>query len=179
MYSTRFILFITLVFAFTCFVYAESTTTTTRRRKGSNRYSKKSSYNNYRKSITTTKKSTSTKKAPVTKAAAQSSSSSSGSYSGDGTYYQPGLGSCGWTNSDSDMIVAVNHIQMANGANSNHNPNCGRTIKVKGPKGSVTVKVVDTCPGCGSGALDLSPAAFEKIADLSAGRVPISWSYAN
>ncbi|KAG1084906.1 hypothetical protein G6F42_021601 [Rhizopus arrhizus] len=76
------------------------------------------------------------------------------------------------------MIVALNHGQMANGANSNKNPNCGRRITATGPKGSVTVKVVDTCPGCANGDLDLSPAAFAKIADMDAGRVPVTWSWA-
>ncbi|KAI8084067.1 RlpA-like double-psi beta-barrel-protein domain-containing protein-containing protein [Gilbertella persicaria] len=107
----------------------------------------------------------------------KSTSSSSGSYSGDATYYTPGLGSCGGENSDSDMIAALNHVQMSNGANSNNNPNCGRSISIKGPNGSVTVKIVDTCPGCASGDIDMSPAAFAKIADLADGRVPISWSW--
>jgi expansin (peptidoglycan-binding protein) len=106
-----------------------------------------------------------------------SSSSSSGSYSGDGTFYAPGLGSCGWDNSASEMIVALNHGQMANGANPNKNPMCGKSISVTGPKGSVTVKVVDTCPGCSTGDLDLSPAAFNKIADPAKGRVKINWSF--
>ncbi|KAI8368722.1 RlpA-like double-psi beta-barrel-protein domain-containing protein-containing protein [Blakeslea trispora] len=106
-----------------------------------------------------------------------SKAATSGSFTGDGTYYAPGLGSCGWTNSENDMIAALNHGQMANGANSNNNPNCGRSVSIKGPKGSVNVKIVDTCPGCASGDIDLSPAAFAKIADLSAGRVKISWSW--
>ncbi|GAN02161.1 riboflavin aldehydeforming enzyme [Mucor ambiguus] len=114
---------------------------------------------------------------PTTKKS-KSSSSSSGDYSGDATYYNTGLGSCGWESAESEMIVALNHGQMENGANSNKNPNCGRHITATGPKGSVTVKVVDTCPGCANGDLDLSPAAFAKIADMDAGRVPVSWSWA-
>ncbi|KAI9262087.1 RlpA-like double-psi beta-barrel-protein domain-containing protein-containing protein, partial [Sporodiniella umbellata] len=90
----------------------------------------------------------------------------------------PGLGSCGWDNSSSDMIVALNHEQMGNGENSNKNPKCGKYINVKGPNGSVRVKVVDTCPGCSSGDLDLSPSAFAKIAKLDQGRVSVSWSWA-
>ncbi|KAI8640655.1 RlpA-like double-psi beta-barrel-protein domain-containing protein-containing protein [Parasitella parasitica] len=109
----------------------------------------------------------------------KSKSSSSGDYSGDATYYNTGLGSCGWTSKESELIVALNIGQMDNGANSNNNPNCGRSITATGPKGSVTVKVVDTCPGCANGDLDLSPAAFERIADLTAGRVPISWSWSS
>ena len=53
--------------------------------------------------------------------------------------------------------------------------NCGAYIQVTGPKGTVTVEVVDRCPECQPGDVDLSPQAFAKIADLSAGRVPISW----
>ncbi len=116
--------------------------------------------------------------APIKNEAGSSQLVTRSSYSGDGTFYAPGLGSCGWTNDSSDMIAALNHIQMANGDNSNKNPNCGKSIKVKGPKGSVTVKIVDTCPGCASGDVDMSPAAFQKIASLSQGRVSITWSWA-
>jgi rare lipoprotein A (peptidoglycan hydrolase) len=107
----------------------------------------------------------------------ESSSSGSGSHAGDATYYGVGLGSCGKTNKDSDMIVALNHGQMGNGANPNHNGLCGKTITAHGPKGSVTVTIVDTCPGCANGDLDLSPAAFNKIADMEKGRVPITWDF--
>ncbi|KAI8979606.1 RlpA-like double-psi beta-barrel-protein domain-containing protein-containing protein, partial [Mycotypha africana] len=90
----------------------------------------------------------------------------------------PGLGSCGWTNSDTDLIAALNAPQMANGDNPNNNPNCGKYANVKGPKGTVKVKIVDTCPPCVKGDLDLSPAAFGKIADFADGRVAISWDWA-
>lgn len=130
---------------------------------------------------TATTSTKSSKKTPTTtpeiKKLKASGSSSSGSYSGDGTFYAPGLGSCGWDNSASDLIVALNHGQMANGANSNKNPNCGKSITVHGPKGSVTVKIVDTCPGCANGDVDLSPAAFNKIANAAQGRVPVTWSW--
>ncbi|KAI9304357.1 RlpA-like double-psi beta-barrel-protein domain-containing protein-containing protein [Cunninghamella echinulata] len=98
--------------------------------------------------------------------------------SGSATYYNVDVGvtSCGGTYKDTDMIVALNSKQMGNAANPNKNPNCGKKLKVKGPKGSVTVTIVDTCPGCSYGDLDLSPKAFSKIANLDAGRVSITWS---
>ncbi|KAI8887564.1 hypothetical protein K501DRAFT_268656 [Backusella circina FSU 941] len=99
-------------------------------------------------------------------------------YSGDGTYYNTGLGSCGITSKDTDLIAALNAPQMSNGANPNNNPICGKKAKVKGPNGTVTVTIVDTCPPCKSGDLDLSPAAFGKIADFVDGRVNIEWSWA-
>ncbi|KAI7871271.1 RlpA-like double-psi beta-barrel-protein domain-containing protein-containing protein [Spinellus fusiger] len=99
-------------------------------------------------------------------------------FSGDGTFYTVGLGSCGTDDSDSELVAALNAPQMSNGANPNSNPNCGRRAVVTGPKGTVTVKVVDTCPPCKAGDLDLSPAAFGKIADFNAGRVHITWNWA-
>lgn len=45
--------------------------------------------------------------------------------------YNVGLGSCGSTNSDSELVAAMNHGQMANGGNSNHNPSCGRRVSIK------------------------------------------------
>ncbi|KAI8384684.1 RlpA-like double-psi beta-barrel-protein domain-containing protein-containing protein [Radiomyces spectabilis] len=98
-------------------------------------------------------------------------------YTGEGTFYFTGLGSCGEVNEDSDFIAALNAPQMANGANPNHNPICGRKARVTGPKGSVVVKIVDTCPPCQHGDLDLSPGAFEKIADFDDGRVKIDWHW--
>ncbi|KAI9316449.1 RlpA-like double-psi beta-barrel-protein domain-containing protein-containing protein, partial [Dichotomocladium elegans] len=88
-----------------------------------------------------------------------------------------GVGSCGKDNSDSELVAALNAPQMGSSGNPNNNSNCGRKARVKGPKGSVTVTIVDTCPPCKKGDLDLSPAAFAKIADFAKGRVAISWQW--
>jgi expansin (peptidoglycan-binding protein) len=52
---------------------------------------------------------------------------------------------------------------------------CGACLAVTGPMATITVRVVDQCPGCAHGDLDLSETAFGMIAPLSAGRVPITW----
>jgi expansin len=54
---------------------------------------------------------------------------------------------------------------------------CGGYLEVHGPDGSVRVEVVDQCPGCGTGHIDLSEAAFSAIAPLSAGLVNVSYQY--
>jgi expansin (peptidoglycan-binding protein) len=54
---------------------------------------------------------------------------------------------------------------------------CGACARVEGPNGNVTVRIVDLCPECASGDLDLSPEAFEQIAPIERGRVPISWTF--
>ena len=90
---------------------------------------------------------------------------------GQATYYDAtGSGSCSFDPSPGDLdVAAMNHVEYANSAV------CGECVHVVGPKGDVTVRIVDLCPGCAKGALDLSQQAFAKIADPSAGRVPITW----
>jgi expansin (peptidoglycan-binding protein) len=93
-----------------------------------------------------------------------------GSMSGKATFYSVGLGSCGSTNSDSQMVAALSESLMSG------KKYCGKSITLTGGSGSVTVKVVDSCPGCGAGDIDLSPAAFQKLGALSKGVIPITWS---
>ena len=52
---------------------------------------------------------------------------------------------------------------------------CGSYLQVTGPDGSVTAEVVDQCPQCQAGHIDLSEQAFARIAPLSAGLVPVSY----
>lgn len=138
--------------------------------------SKKKKTNNKAKKSSKKKKSSSKKKKSSSKKK-KGSSGGGTTFKGDGTYYNAGMGSCGKTNTDHDMIAALNAPQMGYAPNPNNNPMCGKYAKVKGPKGTVRVKIVDTCPPCKKGSLDLSPAAFMKIADLAAGRVPITWTW--
>ncbi|KAJ2402721.1 hypothetical protein GGI23_000505 [Coemansia sp. RSA 2559] len=108
-----------------------------------------------------------------------SSGGDSQTFTGDGTYYSPGLGACGITNTDSDLIAAINAEQYGSSSSGNSNSAsvCGKCAQVKGPNGQVKVKVTDKCPSCKSGDLDLSPAAFDKIGSEAAGRISISWSF--
>ncbi|KAJ1672599.1 hypothetical protein EV182_006867, partial [Spiromyces aspiralis] len=90
--------------------------------------------------------------------------------SGDGAYYEVGLGSCGQTNSNDELVdAAPPGFMESNGA-------CGKKVTVSSNGKSVPVTIVDTCPSCAEGSLDLSPAAFKKLDDLNNGRIPISWS---
>ncbi|KAI7868474.1 RlpA-like double-psi beta-barrel-protein domain-containing protein-containing protein [Spinellus fusiger] len=102
-------------------------------------------------------------------------------FSGDGTYYDVGPGSCGSFNGNDELVAALNHIQMGYSANPNNNPNCGRTALVTGPNGEkARITIVDTCPGCGYGSLDLSPVAYRALGGtIEAGRVHITWRWAD
>lgn len=103
-----------------------------------------------------------------------------GSHGGDGTYYnQEGQKtSCGTTFHASELTVALNAPDMANGANPNDNPKCGQKILACGDKGSATLTITNTCPECASGSLDMSPTAFQAVVgDLSIGRSKVTWTY--
>ncbi|KAI9627353.1 hypothetical protein H4Q26_017451 [Puccinia striiformis f. sp. tritici PST-130] len=92
-------------------------------------------------------------------------------FTGHATYFAPGTGACGATNSGSDYIVAMNQAQYAGGSL------CQKTVSIKNEASgkSVQAKVVDKCPGCAFGSLDLSPTVFSALGDMSAGVLPISW----
>jgi hypothetical protein len=42
---------------------------------------------------------------------------------------------------------------------------------------SIQVKIVDRCEGCAFGDIDLTPAAFAALADMSLGRTSVSWQF--
>ncbi|KAF8418493.1 RlpA-like double-psi beta-barrel-protein domain-containing protein-containing protein [Tirmania nivea] len=126
------------------------------------------------KVVTTTQEST---PAPSPK----SQSSSKESWEGDATYYDPGVGSCGNTNGPGDMIAAISYLVMdpLNPGNPNNNPICGKQIRCTrdGLKETI-ITVVDRCPVCKAGDLDLSPAAYAALGGtIAEGRFKIQCSW--
>jgi expansin (peptidoglycan-binding protein) len=96
------------------------------------------------------------------------------SYSGEATYYEVDNGSCGGDYDDSDMVVALSEDWMGSGSDSSY---CGKKLKVNSSKGSVTVKVVDTCASCDKTHIDLSSAAFKKLGKLDDGVLKVTWAF--
>lgn len=93
-----------------------------------------------------------------------------GPFTGEATYYDAdGTGNCSFTADPTRMVAALNGTDYAGAAW------CGACVAVTGPRGQVTVRIVDQCPGCAKGDLDLSREAFAQIADPAAGRVDITW----
>ncbi|KAK6538975.1 hypothetical protein TWF694_010524 [Orbilia ellipsospora] len=117
---------------------------------------------------------------------AQSTSPATGGgqmYSGQGTYYDCGLGSCGNTNTNADYVVALSHLLMTpmDGGNPNTNPYCGKQVRVfsaMAPEG-VVFTVQDKCPGC-AGMYDLDICQTPFLAHLGTeaeGRIDITWQW--
>ncbi|MFI2649794.1 expansin EXLX1 family cellulose-binding protein [Micromonospora fulviviridis] len=67
------------------------------------------------------------------------------------------------------LYVALGPAEYAAGAS------CGGHLDVTGPKGTVRVLVMDQCPECEAGHLDLSAEAFARIADPVQGVVKVSY----
>ncbi|WP_328344946.1 expansin EXLX1 family cellulose-binding protein [Streptomyces violaceus] len=95
-------------------------------------------------------------------------------HKGVATHYDAadGDGACLYGPSPDLMVAAMNHTDYETSRA------CGAYILVRAANGaSVTVRVTNECPlPCAPGQLDLSKEAFAKLAGLSAGRIPITWS---
>ncbi|KAI5858011.1 riboflavine-aldehyde-forming enzyme, partial [Tricharina praecox] len=89
--------------------------------------------------------------------------------SGEATFYEPGLGACGRVNGPNDMIAAV-AIGRGKGE-------CGNRIRVSCGGKQIEVEIVDLCASCAPNDVDLSPIAFNQLADPDQGRVAITWEY--
>lgn len=91
---------------------------------------------------------------------------------GTATYYDlTSRGSCSFApDAAADRMIAA-----VSGADYAHAGSCGTCLAVAGPRGEVVVRVVDLCPGCRRGDLDLGRDAFAQIAPLSAGRTKVTW----
>ena len=96
-----------------------------------------------------------------------------GQTSGEATHYElaaGGMGNCSYPSpAAGQLYVALSPPEYGGSAA------CGSYLQVNGPDGSVTVEVVDQCPECQAGHIDLSEQAFARIAPLSAGLVPVSY----
>jgi len=99
-----------------------------------------------------------------------------GRTSGKATYFTPNVGNCGKKNKSTDLIVALSTAMYAKGKH------CGHFIVVtnKKTKKTVRLKIVDSCPGCGNGDLDISPTAFDVLSNnhRNLGVLDTTWTFA-
>ncbi|KAL3666386.1 hypothetical protein V7S43_008637 [Phytophthora oleae] len=105
-------------------------------------------------------------------------------FHGDGTTYELGQvngGNCNfmsWNAVAPTNYAALNNVQWDAGAN------CGRCAQVsctdsrcRDRTASAVVQIVDRCPECAYGALDLSPSVFSTITGSDPSRLAIQWQF--
>ena len=91
--------------------------------------------------------------------------------SGQATFYAAdGGGSCSFDPSPTNLMVGA-----MNRTDYHASLLCGAYVQITGPKATIVVRIVDQCPECPAGNIDLSREAFAQIADPIEGRVPITW----
>jgi expansin (peptidoglycan-binding protein) len=91
---------------------------------------------------------------------------------GKATYFdlEGSLGNCSFPEPPAnDLFVAMSPTEYATAAP------CGTYLDVTGPKGRVRVKVIDSCPPCTPGHIDLSRTAFRKIGEQEQGIIPVNY----
>ncbi|MFG1913848.1 expansin EXLX1 family cellulose-binding protein [Micromonospora sp. NPDC048898] len=93
-------------------------------------------------------------------------------HSGKATFYDSngGGGNC------SNPAAPANRLYVALGPTEySAGAACGGFLDVTGPKGTVRVLIMDQCPECAPGHLDLSREAFARIAEPVQGLVPVTY----
>jgi expansin (peptidoglycan-binding protein) len=96
-------------------------------------------------------------------------------HSGTATFYTGlgtggNVGNCGFPAPPADnLFVALSPAEYAAAGA------CGAYLDVTGRRGTVRVKVVDQCPECATGHLDLSRQAFARVDDPVKGQVSIRY----
>ena len=93
-------------------------------------------------------------------------------HTGEATFYTfaNGGGACMFDPTPNDLMVGA-----MNATDYENSQVCGECVSLTGPNGTILIRIVDLCPGCKQGDIDLSPQAFSRIADTSRGRVSITW----
>ncbi|CCM05937.1 uncharacterized protein FIBRA_08176 [Fibroporia radiculosa] len=97
-------------------------------------------------------------------------------HTGRGTWFDVGLGACGYENVNSDPIVAISHDIYGGGGN------CNQWIHITNTANGVSAygQTRDECMGCDATAIDMSPSLFESLgADLSVGVLTVEWNFMN
>ncbi|CAE7145353.1 unnamed protein product [Rhizoctonia solani] len=90
------------------------------------------------------------------------------------TYYdtEGGKGACGKYNHNHELVVAIGKpLWDSTQGYGGTSTLCGKTATVRWRGKSVQVRVVDQCPVCGYNDLDLSPSAFQKLANKEVGKL--------
>lgn len=101
-------------------------------------------------------------------------------HTGKMTFYTPSQGSCGITNTGTDLVVAIPQAVFGAYANPNASPMCAKSVTITCPGGNKIVAAIkDKCMGCAPDAIDVSPAVFSQCGNLGLGTMVVGWDVNN
>ncbi|KAH8989623.1 hypothetical protein EDB86DRAFT_1873628 [Lactarius hatsudake] len=87
-----------------------------------------------------------------------------------------GITACGGEYEPSDFVVALNGAMFGSGYPG---PHCGKKIVLTANGNTATVTVVDMCPGCPYGGLDLTRGVFHFLDNSGIEEMQGSWHWAS
>ncbi|SDJ36676.1 expansin EXLX1 family cellulose-binding protein [Streptomyces indicus] len=93
-------------------------------------------------------------------------------YQGSATFYDAGDGdgACSFGPAGEVLTAAMNSTDYETAKA------CGAHVRVRAANGAtVTVRITNECPTCRTGQLDLSAAAFARLAAPVKGQIPVTW----
>lgn len=97
------------------------------------------------------------------------------SQTGKMTHYTPSVGSCGKTNTEQDLVVAISTSMYGTYANPNASPMCSKSASIKCNGKTIQAAIRDKCMSCDKGDIDVSPAVFTQCGPLSTGVITVTW----
>lgn len=109
-------------------------------------------------------------------------------YEGDLTYYtewRDSYGSCGLDASMHDQFqvaalsISTWMVLPPGETNPNNHPLCAadKCIQLKGARGSVVLKISDSCAACVGNDVDVADTVFPLLDDPALGRVKVTWEF--
>ncbi|KAK8053689.1 expansin family protein [Apiospora saccharicola] len=123
--------------------------------------------------------------APAPSAPSAPSSGGAEKFTGDITYYQPGMGSCGYDDSapkgnvvavSKDWFMKVGNGKTSYGVDQPANILCDKTITISAKGKTTQATIRDSCPGCAPGSIDVTEGAFTDLfGSLDVGRAEVTW----
>jgi hypothetical protein len=123
--------------------------------------------------------------APAPSSPSAPSSGGAEKFTGDITYYQPGMGSCGYDDStpkgnvvavSKDWFMQVGNGKTSYGVDQPANILCDKTITISAKGKTTQATIRDSCPGCARGSIDVTEGAFTDLfGSLDVGRAEVTW----
>ncbi|KAJ1653252.1 hypothetical protein IWQ61_006587 [Dispira simplex] len=99
-------------------------------------------------------------------------------YRGDITYFKAGMGACGVSFTDDELVAAIHVTFFTNESNPNEDIICGKRIKIMSDeKKSVIVTIRDKLPAGKEGDIDLTEEAFTRLYPKEVGRFVATWEF--